>query len=486
MVKSSSPVVVFVAARPTMRVHDLLLISDLVEARYPLLQFRDLLGQMEAAATADWRAPPGNFTFEEPSSWPQRIRQFERYRLASGLDGKAEDYQVNSFLYVMGDKSNDILSTLPLTDQQKAVYEYVRKAFDEHFVGKHNVIYECAKFNSRQQQQGESAENFITDVHKLAEHCRFGTLKEEMIRDRIVVGIRDSRLSERLQLDPDLTLAKTITQVRQQEEIKKQQQLLQGKHPRRPEQSTSKPNMVNKTNYVEKCKQLVTADALSRAPQGLENREANSSLEHECCAYTDHILRHLPATEHKLAHIREAQNIDSICKQLRTYTEKGWPPHRRSVHLLPFWPERNDIHMAEGLLLKGERNLIPGCIQGEMLQRLHEGHRGVTKCVARAQESPWWPGITRQIKELVERCEICCQYAQTKTEPLMPTPLPARPWQKVAADIFQWRNGQYIVVVDYYSQHMANLPTLTTSTTVEQLKVISCQPGNSPGGEWLP
>lgn len=227
---------------------------------------------------------------------------------------------------------------------------------------------------------------------------------------------------------------------------------------------------------MSQAKKLVTADALSRAPQGLENREANSSLEHECCAYTDHILGHLPATEHKLAHIREAQTTASVCKQLRTYIEKGWPPHRRSVpeHLLPFWPERNDIHMAEGLLLKGERILIPGCIQGEMLERLYEGHQGVTKCVARAKESLWWPGITRQIKELVERCEICCQYAQTKTEPLITTPLPARPWQKVTADIFQWRNGHYVVVVDFYSRYieMANLPTLSTSTTVECLKVI--------------
>ncbi|XP_061563112.1 uncharacterized protein LOC133418443 isoform X1 [Cololabis saira] len=186
--------------------------------------------------------------------------------------------QVNSLLYVMGDKSDDILSTLTLTDQQKAVYADVKKAFDEHFVGRHNVIYERAKFNSRQQQKGESAENFITAVHKLAEHCRFGDLKEEMIRDRIVVGIRNSRLSERLQLDPDLTLARTITQVRQQEDVKKQQQLLRGEHseikganvdamntgrwkkpyrqtpPLRPEHSMSKPNFVNKTSLAEKCK----------------------------------------------------------------------------------------------------------------------------------------------------------------------------------------------------------------------------------------
>lgn len=63
---------------------------------------------------------------------------------------------------------------------------------------------------------------------KLAEHCKFGALKDEMIRDCIVVGIRYSKLSERLQLDPDLMLAKTITQVRQQENVRKQQQLLRG------------------------------------------------------------------------------------------------------------------------------------------------------------------------------------------------------------------------------------------------------------------
>lgn len=94
----------------------------------------------------------------------------------------------------------------------------------EHFIGKHNVIYERARFNSRYQQQGETVENFITDVHKLAEHCQYGVLLEEMIRDRIVVGIRDAKLSEKLQvqlqLHPNLTLVKTITQVRQNEEVK--------------------------------------------------------------------------------------------------------------------------------------------------------------------------------------------------------------------------------------------------------------------------
>ena len=39
-------------------------------------------------------------------------------------------------------------------------------------------------------------------------------MHDEMIRDRIVVGLRDARLSEKMQLEADLTLEKAITQAR--------------------------------------------------------------------------------------------------------------------------------------------------------------------------------------------------------------------------------------------------------------------------------
>ena len=51
---------------------------------------------------------------------------------------------------------------------------------------------------------------------------------DEMIRDRIVVGIRDAKLSEKLQLDAELTLSKAVTQVRQAEAVKLQQPLVRG------------------------------------------------------------------------------------------------------------------------------------------------------------------------------------------------------------------------------------------------------------------
>ena len=61
-------------------------------------------------------------------------------------------------------------------------------------------MYERARFNRRKQEDGESVNSFITDPHTLDEHGDFGALHDQLIRDRIVVGIMDSKLSEWLQL----------------------------------------------------------------------------------------------------------------------------------------------------------------------------------------------------------------------------------------------------------------------------------------------
>ena len=85
------------------------------------------------------------------------------------------------------------------------------------------MIFVRAKFNLRSQKENEPVNNFITDLYCLSEYCEFGTLKNDLIRDRIVVGLKDKKLSEQLQLDSKLTLEKAITKSRQSETVKKQQ-----------------------------------------------------------------------------------------------------------------------------------------------------------------------------------------------------------------------------------------------------------------------
>ena len=63
-------------------------------------------------------------------------------------------------------------------------------------------------------------------VYRLAEFCDYKAFQGEMIRDRIVVGIRDSQLSEKLQMDPNLTLEKAVAQSRLAESVRKQQAII--------------------------------------------------------------------------------------------------------------------------------------------------------------------------------------------------------------------------------------------------------------------
>ena len=115
----------------------------------------------------------------------------------------------------MGDQADDIFKSLQLTAAQSASCATVKAQLEGYFVVKRNVIFERVKFNKWVQHEDESVDSLITELDRLAEHCQFDTLHDELIRDRLVIGLRDSRLAEILQLDAELTLEKHMTQARQ-------------------------------------------------------------------------------------------------------------------------------------------------------------------------------------------------------------------------------------------------------------------------------
>ena len=152
-----------------------------------------------------------------PNDWPKWITRFERLRVASELDKKPEETQVATLIYSMGDDADDIFSALPMTADERKRYDTVKSKLEGVTIIKRNVIFERAKFNLRFQKENESVNNFIGDLFTLAQHCNYGTLHDEMVRDHIVVGLKDKTLSEKLQLEADLTLEKAINQARQKE-----------------------------------------------------------------------------------------------------------------------------------------------------------------------------------------------------------------------------------------------------------------------------
>lgn len=129
-------------------------------------------------------------------------------------------------IYSMGDEADDVLRSFALSDDENKDYDKVMEKFEAHFVKRRKNILERAKYNMGKQEEKELVDSFITDLYALAEHCSYGALHDEMRRDRLVVGLRDTKLSEKLQLNADLTFDTAVTQVRQAEEVKSQQTIL--------------------------------------------------------------------------------------------------------------------------------------------------------------------------------------------------------------------------------------------------------------------
>ena len=76
-------------------------------------------------------------------------------------------------------------------------FDDVVELFNTHFMPKVNVIHERAIFHQRVQGAGENIETFVRVLCDLAEHADF-TDKDSSILDRLVVGLRDKELSEKL------------------------------------------------------------------------------------------------------------------------------------------------------------------------------------------------------------------------------------------------------------------------------------------------
>ena len=98
----------------------------------------------------------------------------------------------------------------PLHPKQKGSIDKVLELWNNYCVGKTNTIYERYMFNNRSQEPGETIDAYATAVRTLADTCSFGTLKEEMIRDRLVCGISDNALRKKLLQESQLTLEKCM------------------------------------------------------------------------------------------------------------------------------------------------------------------------------------------------------------------------------------------------------------------------------------
>ena len=230
--------------------------------------------------------------------------------------------------------------------------------------------------------------------------------------------------------------------------------------------------------YV-KGKHLYIADTLSRA-HSVESDEDIDSEEIHLAVHS--LLQDLPITEERLKDIQQATKADSRLQRLKQLIEQGWPQNINNVpqDLHGFWRVRENLCIAEDLILMGSRLTIPPSRQAKVLQSIHEGHLGIEKCKSRARMCVYWPNINDSIEQLVKNCSVCNKYGRAnQKEPLQQHPVPSRPWEKIGTDYFTIGTQDYLLVVDYFSKYpeVIAVKSKSADATVQVMKTIFARHG---------
>ena len=197
------------------------------------------------------------------------------------------------------------------------------------------------------------------------------------------------------------------------------------------------------------------------------------------------LLNDLPVTEGRLADIQQATNDDPQLQRLRKLIEQGWPLNINNVpqDLHGYWKVRDNLCIANDLILMGNRLVLPASRQAKVLQSIHEGHLGIAKCKSRAKMCVYWPNINNSIEQLVKECSVCNKYGRAnQKEPLQQHSVPCRSWEKIGADYFSIGTQDlfiYVLVVDFFSKYPEVLPVTSKSAeaTVQTMKTIFSRHG---------
>ena len=145
---------------------------------------------------------------------------------------------------------------------------------------------------------------------------------------------------------------------------------------------------------------------------------------------------------------------DGALQKLRRVITNGWTRELADVEaeVKPYFSYRDELTTQDGIILRGDRIVIPTSMRKEVKQKAHAGHMAINACIRRARDLVFWPGLSKEIRQLVESCKTCARHAnKQQPETLHMHPVPDRPWAKVGTDLFTISGRDYLVTVDYFS-----------------------------------
>ena len=178
-----------------------------------------------------------------PTAW-KAFKQHCEFTFGGSLKRKSEEENCNYLMIWIGDKGRDICNTWELTVEEAKKLDTYYAKYEEYVIPKCNKVFARYKFHQKIQREGESFEQFLTDLKLLVKDCGY-TDPDEMVRDRVVIGCHSTKTREKLiQEGSELTLEKAIDIARTDEMSKAQLKSMATENP-----SINSVNKVKQRNH---------------------------------------------------------------------------------------------------------------------------------------------------------------------------------------------------------------------------------------------
>jgi len=157
------------------------------------------------------------------SNWEFFKQQWRDYEVATGMDQKGQSVRLATFRSFMGKECLQISLNLNFGTEELMI----TSALKAYFLPKRNVVGERYVFKSCVQSSEETFDCYVNRLRKLESSCQFGTLADEMICNRLVIGIKGKSTKARLLREKDLCLDKAHGMCKSSEVTNKQLESIQ-------------------------------------------------------------------------------------------------------------------------------------------------------------------------------------------------------------------------------------------------------------------
>lgn len=142
-------------------------------------------------------------------NWEFFKHQWSDYEIATGLIHRENTIRLATLRSAMGRECLQIFLNLNLSEDDKQNIDRCLEALDQYFKPTRNVVYERYVFNTCMQGNDESTQSYVTRLRKLAASCEYGELTDDLIRDRLVIGLKNNGDKVRLLREKNLDLKKS-------------------------------------------------------------------------------------------------------------------------------------------------------------------------------------------------------------------------------------------------------------------------------------